>query len=120
MLLSVKATEREDIMAIHSKATKRVIANGVTELAPFRAASMSGRAIGEFDDNAGRMPEPAASEFKAAVRSGRVDYAVYSYGTPIAWHHKGVDTWTLSGEHYSVTTSNHQSLTRLAITHGWC
>ena len=41
------------------------------------------------------------------------DYIVYSYGTPIAWHHAG--GWSLPAIKYSVTTSKHQTLVRRAI-----
>jgi hypothetical protein len=41
------------------------------------------------------------------------DYIVYSYGTPIAWHHAG--GWSLPAIKYSVSTSKHQTLVRRAI-----
>lgn len=47
------------------------------------------------------------------LTSENPDYIVYSYGTPIAWHHAG--GWSLPAIKYSVTTSKHQSLVRRAI-----
>lgn len=43
--------------------------------------------------------------------AGNVTYLVYSYGTPIGWHHKD-EGWIIPNESYSVTTSRHQSVTR--------
>ena len=39
-------------------------------------------------------------------------YVVFSYGTPIAWHHGG--EWGLVSAKFSVTTSKHQSVVRRA------
>jgi len=41
------------------------------------------------------------------------DYVVYSYGTPIAWHHVG--GWSVPSVRYSVTTSKHQGIVRRAV-----
>jgi hypothetical protein len=49
----------------------------------------------------------------AELISQNPDYIVYSYGTPIAWHHAG--GWSLPAIKYSVSTSKHQSLVRRAI-----
>jgi len=44
-----------------------------------------------------------------------VDFVVYSYATPIAWHTIDGD-WTMPSTRYSVTTSCHQSAIRTAIS----
>jgi hypothetical protein len=44
----------------------------------------------------------------------RVNYIVYSYGTPIAWH-TDAEGWYVVSQKFSVTTSKHQNLTRRAI-----
>jgi hypothetical protein len=42
-----------------------------------------------------------------------IDYVVYSYATPIAWHTpKG---WHVVNQKFSVTTSRHQSSVRQAV-----
>jgi hypothetical protein len=54
----------------------------------------------------GIMPEVEADMLRALVRTGELDYVIYSYATPIAWHANG--EWTKSSSRYSVTTSKHQ------------
>lgn len=44
----------------------------------------------------------------------RVDYMVYSYGTPIAWH-TAEDGWTVHGDVYSQTTTQHSRVIELAV-----
>lgn len=58
--------------------------------------------------SSGRLPDEYRSSFLAS------DYAVYSYGTPIAWHHPQ-SGWVMPEERYSVTTSRHQSKIRAAL-----
>lgn len=57
----------------------------------------------------GRLPAEYVESFRAA------EYALYSYGTPIAWY--GPSGWTFPPEKYSVTTSRHQS--KIYFIHGW-
>lgn len=47
----------------------------------------------------------------------KIDYVVYSYQTPIAWHVKaaGVDEWIYPDVRYSRTTSAHQNKIRAVI-----
>jgi hypothetical protein len=56
----------------------------------------------------GRLPEPYESVLRERASAGFVDYVVYSYGTPIAWHdvNRG---WVMPAVKYSVTTSKAQS-----------
>lgn len=46
-----------------------------------------------------------------------VDYVVWSYYTPIAWHTQKADVgmWVYSDQHHSATTSRHQSIVRRAL-----
>jgi hypothetical protein len=46
--------------------------------------------------------------------ANEIDYVVYSYGTPIAWHIEDGE-WIIPDDKYSVTTSNHQGVVRRAI-----
>ena len=57
----------------------------------------------------GRMPDSEAAQLRAA----RIDYVVYSYGTPIAYRANG--EWTIPDAKYSATTSKHQSTIRYAL-----
>jgi len=51
-----------------------------------------------------------------------IDYVVYSYDTPIAWHvteeidGHTIGCWVVVGQKFSCTTSKHQSLIRRFIT----
>jgi hypothetical protein len=62
-----------------------------------------------FQISFGRLP----SDIVATFAQQEVDYIVYSYGTPIAWH--GKFGWHLPAIKYSQTTSRHQSIVRSAI-----
>ncbi len=55
------------------------------------------------------------SEYRAAVTAETVDYVVYSYSTPIAWH-DSVSGWSVPDVSYSVTTSRHQGKIRAALS----
>jgi hypothetical protein len=70
-------------------------------LEPF-VTSGSLRGVREFEGT-GQLP----AEHRDAVRAATVDYVVYSYATPIAWHDT-VTGWTMPKERYSVTTSKQQ------------
>lgn len=59
-------------------------------------------------DGFGRLPD----EYRRSALFS--DYTVYSYATPIAWHHVD-DGWVVPDVSYSVTTSRHQSKIRAAI-----
>jgi hypothetical protein len=42
-----------------------------------------------------------------------IDYVVYSYSTPIAWH--SIGGWYVVEQKFSPTTSKHQTYTRRAV-----
>jgi hypothetical protein len=67
------------------------------------------------------LPEEWEDIWTAANEQGLIDYVVWSYATPIAWHvkafdksHKeyldGRDHWIAPKVKYSTTTSRHQSM----------
>lgn len=60
-----------------------------------------------YDMPCGRLPEKTARMFREAVNSSLIEYAVYSYGTPILWvMYEGT---VISPDHsYSPTTNKHQ------------
>ena len=88
---------------------------------PFKASALSGSIYGS---DSGRLGPSAAAAFREAVREAeakgpRADtfYAVYSYGTPIAWWVRG-QGWTIIGKSaggVSATTAKHLSLVRQAV-----
>lgn len=66
----------------------------------------------------GQLPEHFAGFYQA--HRDRIDYVIYSYETPIAWHVRAVPgaaaaAWYYPSTRYSVTTSRHQSQTHVAI-----
>lgn len=97
-------------MALGNKG-KSAIQTGVDTLKPFRVGNVSGTANDLFD--AGRMPEPFRTEYLNAMRDNRVRYVIRSYHTPIAWLTD--EGWTIPPVPYSRTTSNHQSVTAVAV-----
>lgn len=60
----------------------------------------------------GRLDNEETALYNEAVNKG-VDYMVYSYGTPIAWHTP--EGWYVVEQKFSVTTSKHQNYVRRAI-----
>jgi hypothetical protein len=59
----------------------------------------------------GRLDPEEFARFK--TDEIKIDYAVYSYGTPIAWHTS--EGWYVVEQKFSVTTSKHQNYVRRAI-----
>jgi len=81
-------------------------------LTPFRT---HGALRGDtFAYGTGRLPADWRNTFTA--RNGVIDYVIYSYQTPIAWHDKE-SGWIVPDESYSVTTSRHQGTVRAALTY---
>ena len=74
----------------------------------FRASALMGtlnyQGTGRLD------PE---EEARLARDVATLNYLVYSYGTPIAWH--TADGWYVVAQKFSVTTSKHQNYVRRAI-----
>ncbi len=62
----------------------------------------------------GRLPGDHVSQLMGGLMTGHVDYIVYSYGTPIAWHRADAG-WTVPDVRYSATTSRHQGVVRRAV-----
>lgn len=50
---------------------------------------------------------------RETFRADKPTYAVYSYGTPIAWY--GERGWVIPTDKFSVTTSKHQGIVRRAV-----
>ena len=44
-----------------------------------------------------------------------IDYCVWSYDTPIAWHSELTGGWTVPDVKYSLTTTKHQTIVRVAV-----
>jgi len=89
-----------------------VIAKHLANREPFRT---HGALRAEtFSYGAGRLPADWWNTFTARVNV--IDYFVYSYQTPIAWHDTEAG-WVVPDERYSQTTSVHQGRIRAALTY---
>jgi hypothetical protein len=68
-------------------------------------------------DGTGRLSEDYTRLFERT--QAHIDYVVYSYDTPIAWHVWSTSShsahWVFPETQYSVTTSRHQSQINLAL-----
>lgn len=58
-----------------------------------------------------QLPHITADILQDAIHRQQVDYIVWSYVTPIAWHLRE-GRWIMPDVRYSVTTSKHQSVAR--------
>jgi hypothetical protein len=63
---------------------------------------------------AGRLPAASLAAFGTDQAHRTIDYVVYSYATPIAWH-TAEDGWAVVTDKFSPTTTNHQHLVRMAL-----
>jgi hypothetical protein len=61
---------------------------------------------------AGRLEGKELATYQADTVG--IDYIVYSYGTPIAWHTLNFG-WYIVEQKFSTTTSKHQTYTKRAI-----
>ena len=101
----------------YKEITGRTVSNkGASDLIAsriqFKANSMAG-VIWESDNIQGMGFGRLDYDLVAQMGSEHPDYVVYSYGTPIAWHHAG--GWSVPSVRYSVTTSKHQGIVRRAV-----
>jgi hypothetical protein len=76
----------------------------------FRASALEGKDGGALSSSH-RLSQAEANLF---INTSEIDYTVYSYNTPIAWHSpKG---WHIVEQKFSSTTSRHQSRVRRAVS----
>src|SRR5687767_11342625 len=98
-------------MALKAKG-KRAIQAFIDDGIEFKHETLSGKAFGQWlDVPLGRLENPRYGE-SAAYMSVLV---LFSYGTPIAWRFTNETSWTVPAVKYSVTTTNHQNVARVAI-----
>lgn len=93
-------------MATRIRTTVQKAHQPISKLEEFTAASMSGWQCSKAP-TLGHLPEA----FRTLIDAQSVDYVVFSYSTPIAWHTP--DGWVVPPVRYSVTTSRHQGQARL-------
>lgn len=100
-------------MALYGKKTLATIQHGIDTLTPFTVGNVAGRT----DDSRGygRLSTDLAANMRMHAREGTLEYVLYSYGTPMAWKVRDMENWVLPGVKYSVSTSCHQGVFRVAI-----
>lgn len=83
---------------------------------PFKASALSGETVGRGvrSFGTGRASRAITDAMQDSWSAGSLDYVVYSYGTPIAWHDSATG-WHIPADKYSVTTSKHQGIVRRAL-----
>jgi hypothetical protein len=102
-------TENMTTKRVSNRAAQTCIANRedfVNSTGSFRGEVVNGAPFWT-----GRLPDGWVDWLRGAKG---VDYIVYSYATPIAWHSE--DGWTVPNVKYSMTTSTkHQPNVRSAV-----
>ena len=103
-------------MRIRSDKTIGAINNGIATRQDFRAASVSGQYLTYAPSHTWMSAEERARLDHDIPMSptGKV-FAVFSYGTPIAWTLPD-GSWSVTDQKYSPSTTHHTSLVRNAIS----
>lgn len=97
-------------MAMGQK-NKNLVIDAICEGKAFHVSTMKGFPV--TDSKAlliGQLP----TEYAIRFQENEVDYAVYSYHTPIAWRTED-GQWTVPDHTYSLTTTNQQNIVRQAL-----
>ena len=106
-------------MAIHGKPRAKAL-TAIPNCEPFSAG---GRAYGVPNfrgesvsalPGTGSLPDTERTLLHADYLASGIDYVVWSYQTPIAWHLPSGE-WHVVDDKFSSSTSSHQSVTRLAL-----
>jgi len=110
-------------MALQTQSLARM-QKGIDNLTEFGCSHLSGCKF-YSGMGTGILPEPYKSSFNHGCLEGVIDYVIYSYATPIAWHYTndyvGPQSeyialgWCMPDTSYSVTTTQHQNAVRTAI-----
>lgn len=107
-------TRRANVARVIQRTDLAPILSG---LVPFANAtrSLCGDRVGEVrpDIVHSWLSDRDRAAFYADADANRIDYIVWSYGTPIAWHTE--DGWTMPDARYSATTSRHQGQVRRGL-----
>lgn len=99
-------------MANYTERVQRLI----WEREPFKVNHISAQQGGRFDPYAYGLLRPEEREiYRDDALADRIIYAVWSYGTPIAWQRKDGSVYYVQ-QHFSATTKRHQTITRAGMT----
>lgn len=96
--------------------SRQAIQDGVDAQKEFDIGNVKGiRVYGDGSAvSPGRLLDEHLEMFKAQLARNNVRYVLYSYNTPIAWVLYSGD-WIVPDVKYSVTTSMHQGVVKVAI-----
>lgn len=94
------------------RSSKSKVQSGMDNLQPFNIGNLSGS--WSFSGQTGQLPKEYADMLTSLTQTTDV-YVIYSYRTPIAWYSSNDRTWTIPDVKYSVTTTNHQNVVKVAI-----
>lgn len=97
------------------RVNNRQMTKAIHDLMPAQSSTGSLRFIRGTVDHTGRLSHKMHALYMEAVHNGEVTHTVMSYATPIAWRLAG-GTWVIPEEKYSVTTSKHQGIVRVATS----
>jgi hypothetical protein len=89
------------------------IHDAITGCEDFHAGALRGESVKGYG-HPGRLEGSARESFNAS--DGSLAYVIYSYATPIAWK-RSDGAWFMPDDSYSVTTSRHQGIVRVALRH---
>lgn len=91
------------------------LAEIIADSQPFASTTGSLRgARHRWPTSFGRLAAHHAARLRDDATHNGIDVIIYSYTTPVAWHALDVG-WRVPDATYSVTTSRHQSLVRVAL-----
>lgn len=95
---------------MHGKKALATLKTGITDRKPFNLGNVTGRMVEGHECGIGRMSAAGPEEVKDfldGIEAGSIDYAVYSYQTPIAWHTD--HGWVVTSHRYSASTNRQLS-----------
>ena len=93
------------------------VVTAIAERMDFQGSNLRGERVGRAlrrSFGTGRASRDTVDAMDAAWNADTLDYVVYSYATPIAWHDT-VSGWHVPSDRYSVSTSRHQGVVRRSV-----
>ena len=99
-------------MALKGKG-KRAIQAAVDHRTEFNHGTLSARRIEHM--TYGHMVPELGRSLAVEIAVNGSAFVIFSYRTPIAWWTSEGDGWVVPDARYSVTTTNHQNVVRVAV-----
>lgn len=99
-------------MALKGKG-KRALQAAVDDRTEFRHETLSARRIEHM--TYGHMVPALGRSLATEIAVNGSAFVIFSYATPIAWWSGEAQEWIIPDVKYSVTTTNHQNVVRVAV-----